>query len=163
MKLTIYQTDRNVRNLYLIPLWGEFLGEPCEYILTDVAYAKISMKKWATTRKAVLKYVPSLLSNHGLMLYRYFIPIIQQLIVACTTLQKPTITQMQEWTSLFVNMYGYFQEYDWVTTWSHPVLVAFWRRTWCDMYASPNLCKFVKVPTCSIKLLFSCNKIYTAG
>ena len=87
MKLTIYQTDRNVRNLYLIffsfllfhlfvlstiifdvlryliPLWGEFMGEPCEYILTDVAYAKISIKKWATTRSAINQYASSLFSS----------------------------------------------------------------------------------------------------
>lgn len=60
MKLTIYQTDRNVKNMYLIPLWGEFLGEPCEYILTDVAYAKLSLRKWATSAETVTKYVPHL-------------------------------------------------------------------------------------------------------
>ncbi len=55
MKLTIYQTDRNVRNLYFIPLWGEFMGEPCEFILTDLAYAQLSLRKWATTEDAILK------------------------------------------------------------------------------------------------------------
>lgn len=72
-------------------------------------------------------------------------PIIQQLVVACTTIQKPTMIQMQEWTSLFVNMYGYFQEYDWVATWCHPIVVAYWRKTWCEIYSTPESCAFLKV------------------
>lgn len=75
----------------------------------------------------------------------YFIPILHQLIMGCTVSQKPTAVQIQEWTSLFVNMYGYFQEYDWVSTWGHPVVVAFWRKMWCDMYEDPSTCAFVKV------------------
>jgi hypothetical protein len=57
MKLTIYQIDRNVRNLYLIPLWGEFMGEPCENVLTDVPFGCLAVRKYQTNAKSILEYV----------------------------------------------------------------------------------------------------------
>lgn len=119
MKLTQYQIERNIRSLTLVPLWGDIVGDPCALLLTDVPYGPLAARKWRTTPASIEKY---------------FIPILNQLVQACSMVQEPTDKLLEEQTSMIVNMYTYFQEFDWMTTWNDPLVNATWRSGWCNAY-----------------------------
>jgi len=119
MKLTQYQIERNIRSLTLIPLWGDIVNDPCALLLTDIPYGTLAARRWRTTPKAI---------------EQYFIPILDKLIEACSLVVEPTDKMLEEQTSMIVNMYTYFQEFDWITTWNDPLVNATWRSGWCNAY-----------------------------
>lgn len=119
MKLTQYQIERNVRSLTLIPLWGDIVNDPCALLLTDIPYGVLAARRWRTTPKAIEKY---------------FIPILEKLVDYCSMILDPTDQLVEEQTSTVVNMYTYFQEFDWLVTWNDPLVNATWRSGWCNAY-----------------------------
>lgn len=91
-----YELPPNVHKVIHIPLWGA--QEPSEYILADVAFSQVFLRKKATTdREIEQRFVPLLrgflegMSQSGTDVGR-FGPIVHQL-------------------------WRYFQQYDWNTTW----------------------------------------------
>ncbi len=121
MKLTMYQIERNVKSLTLIPLWGDIVGDPCALLLTDIPYGMLAARKWRTSPLAIKKY---------------FIPILNQLIQSCSMVLEPTDQLVEEQTSMIVNMYTYFQSFDWTMTWEDPLVSAQWRSGWCNAYGA---------------------------
>jgi hypothetical protein len=119
MKLTQYQIERNIRSLTLIPLWGDIVNDPCALLLTDIPYGTLAARRWRTTPEAIEKY---------------FIPILDKLIEATSLVVEPTDKLLEEHTSMLVNMYTYFQEFDWIATWNDPLVNATWRSGWCNAY-----------------------------
>lgn len=119
MKLTQYQIERNIRNLTLIPLWGDIVNDPCALLLTDTPYGTLAARRARTTPETIEKY---------------FLPILDQLILSCSLVLEPTDQLLAEHTSMIVNMYTYFQEFDWITTWNDPLVIATWRSGWCNSF-----------------------------
>lgn len=90
-----YSVPSNVKNIQQIPLWGSV--EPSEYILPDVPFSNIYLRKNKTTEKIIKKKL---------------IPLFKKLI-------KQILQPDEQFTSMayvFLMMYRYFQIYDYKET-----------------------------------------------
>jgi glycosyltransferase involved in cell wall biosynthesis len=113
-----YQTERNVRSLTFVHLWGTELGGPNEQILSEVPACALSANAWRTTRLAIR---------------RYFIPLLRQLVwVSSLGPRELSRARTRAVTQLFVNLYIYFQNFDWSTTWSSSDVIVAWRSAWLE-------------------------------
>jgi glycosyltransferase involved in cell wall biosynthesis len=111
-----YQTERNVRSLTFIHLWGTELGGPNETILSEIPYGSLSANAWRTTRTAIRTY---------------FIPLMRQLVWVCNVLERDMTPGTTEGiVQLFVNLHVYFQNFDWTNTWNSADVIAAWREAW---------------------------------
>jgi hypothetical protein len=64
---------------------------------------------------------------------RYFLPLIAKLVEACNTV-SPSTDKVHEFVSCFVNLYLYFQHFDWVATWNSAEVVTAWRWHWLSYH-----------------------------
>eukprot|EP00163_Fabomonas_tropica_P032433 TRINITY_DN812_c0_g2_i14.p1 TRINITY_DN812_c0_g2~~TRINITY_DN812_c0_g2_i14.p1 ORF type:complete len:4409 (+),score=1027.50 TRINITY_DN812_c0_g2_i14:338-13564(+) len=109
-----YQVDRNVQSLTFIHLWGSELGGPNESILSETAYGLLSAKRWRTTDAVI---------------HQYFIPLLRQL-VSFVDQREFTTKQCDHVARIFVNLYLFWQNFDWTTSWEHPAVHFAWRKMW---------------------------------
>ena len=102
-------TQGCVTSVYTIPL-HELSRCPEKFIHTSVSYLQLSLRKHRTST-SVLK--------------TKFFPLLSRLItIVCD------VTGDKEAVDVFVQLYEYFEEYDWDSSWLHALTWKFWVITW---------------------------------
>ena len=101
-------------SVHTVPL-HELSRCPEKFIHSSVSYFKLSLRKHKTTT-SVLK--------------TKFFPLLRGLIYClCDEIGD------EQTTDVFVFMYEYFEEYDWDSSWLHPLTWKFWVKTWVSSLA----------------------------
>lgn len=108
-----YQVERNVLSVQYIPLWCHNFGHLSQLML-DEPFASFQVKRLKTTTAVVR---------------RFFLPLLSQLIHACaaTNMERQDVADC---TRMVINLYHYFQVFDWATTWRHPAVHERWSSLW---------------------------------
>ncbi|KAI8803161.1 hypothetical protein BJ742DRAFT_652691, partial [Cladochytrium replicatum] len=109
-----YQIERNVDSIIYVPLWDVDFGSPSENVYKTEPYMHLHMKVIKTSKRVI-----------SLKFSKILVDLIKGIL--CTNLNHDSIAQ---YTNTFVSLYLYFQEYDWVRTWNHPITHETWMKTW---------------------------------
>lgn len=63
----------------------------------------------------------------------YFVPLVRSLVEMMNAepgAMRPSLQILQQWTDVFVNLYLYFQLFDWHLSWKHKLSISSWRNAW---------------------------------
>ncbi|KAJ1551798.1 hypothetical protein HK096_006822 [Nowakowskiella sp. JEL0078] len=111
-----YQIERNVTSIVYLPLWDVDFGSPSENVYRTETFKTLRWKAVNTTNQVV---------------NLTFVPLLKKIILGCMSTDLPQ-DSLEEYVRIFVDLYEYFQNYDWVTTWNHTATQDAWVTTWME-------------------------------
>ncbi|KAJ3095131.1 hypothetical protein HDU97_007244 [Phlyctochytrium planicorne] len=109
-----YQIERNIDSITYVVLWDVDFGTPNENVYRTENQKQLRRKQRATTDRVVRDL---------------FVPLVEKLIEGCFCPEIPA-NMIGEYENVFVNLYHFFQMYDWTTAWNHVGTQEAWIQGW---------------------------------
>lgn len=119
-----FQMEKNVQLVKNLPLWGLDGKSPCHGLYDNLLHTQVDSRIRRTRKDEDIR--------------ERFVPMLKILVRGARTIRLSQ-KDLDEYTSLFLNINRYFDENDYLTTWRSKEVRKAWREAWLIEYDDENI------------------------